>query len=484
MTTQADFAARLQEMPMVAILRGLPSADAIAVVEALWNAGVRIAEVPLNSPDPFETISLLARRFGSRVLIGAGTVLSVDQVERLASTDCRFCVAPNTDVKVIEASLRRGMLPVPGFSTPSEAFAAIAAGARILKAFPATDAEHKLAALKAVLPADVRLIAVGGVTPGAVPGLRAAGVHAFGIGSELYRPGRSAEDVGTRARSWVTTLQRSARAVPELVCNPEATIGESPVIRPDGTVLWVDPIQSRLLQWSDGVCKQTALKTPVWSLGLLPDGLLVGNGETNFYRFGPDLQTLQPGPDIDVGVGCRLNDMTVDRRGGLWAGTMHRGILSGRGALFHAPSPDAPARKVAEGLGVANGMAFAPDERTLYVVDTLARTLLAYPADVASGMLGEPTIVTDFLGLPGKPDGMAIAPDGSLWVAMWGGGTIVQIAGNGAHIASIPIPAPQVGSLAFDASGQAFVTTSRARLDTHGALARYPGSGGLFVVRP
>ncbi len=282
-------------------------------------------------------------------------------------------------------------------------------------------------------PGDVRIVAVGGVTPGRFSALQAAGADAFGIGSDLYRPGRAAVDVHARARELVRAWQRSAAARPRLLCNPLAAIGEAPVLGGESEIVWVDPIAPRLLRYDlhGQTWREWRLPAPVWSLAALADGAFAGTGDSAFCRITAATQTVAFGPAVNVGAGCRLNDMTIDRRGGLWAGSMHRGLLGGRGALFHAATPEAPARQVAGGLGVANGMAFSDDQRTLYVVDTLARTLLAYPADVEAGTLGEPTIVTDFLGVPGKPDGMAIAPDGSLWVAMWGSGAIVRVAADG-----------------------------------------------------
>ncbi|UNK48531.1 2-dehydro-3-deoxy-6-phosphogalactonate aldolase [Lysobacter sp. S4-A87] len=478
----AQFDERLRRSPIIAILRGISTQESIAVAAALLDAGITLAEVPLNSPDPFTTIRVLREHFGERMAIGAGTVLTVADVERLVDTGCQFCVAPNTDADVIRASLANGMLPLPGFATASEAFAAIAAGARHLKAFPANAAT--LAAIRAVMPAGVQLIVVGGVTPEAVPSLVAAGAVAFGTGSDLYKPGRSAEAVGARAREWVAAVARTAPPSVELVCNPQATVGEGPVLH-GGQILWVDPVGRRLLACKphDGDWSQASMIEPVWSLGVLPDGTLVGNGEGAFLRI--DAITgavLSRGPVIDAGPGCRLNDLTVDSRGGLWGSSMHRGVLAGRGGVFHASSPDASAARVAEGLGVANGMAFSADERTLFVIDTLARTLLAYPADVVAGTLGEPVIVTDFLDLPGKPDGMAIAGDGSFWVAMWGAGEVVRIAPNGACVQRVRVPAPHVGSVCIGAGGELFVTTARARL-SEAALAASPGSGGLFKVQ-
>ena len=171
--------------------------------------------------------------------------------------------------------------------------------------------------------------------------------------------------------------------------------------------------------------------------------------------------------------------MTVDASGGLWVGMMHRGVLATRGAIFHARSVRAEPTRVASGLGVPNGMKLSADGRTLYVIDTLERTLLAYPVD--GGKLGEPVIVSDFLGLPGKPDGMTLAADGTFWVAMWGGSCVVQLANDGAFIRKVAVPAPHVSSLCFVAPNRLMVTTSRMRLSPQ-ALSDHPGSGGLFEI--
>lgn len=263
-----------------------------------------------------------------------------------------------------------------------------------------------------------------------------------------------------------------------LVCDAGAMIGESPAWRDDG-VRWTDPVSRRLLSVAkDGALQALTLTSSVWSLATLPDGSLVGSLDDRFCSIARSGE-INAGPGASIDAGCRFNDMTVDARGGLWVGMMHRGILATRGAIFYAPSlRDAPVR-VASGLGVPNGMKLSADGRTLFVVDTLERTLLAYPVD--DGELGEPVIVSDFLGLPGKPDGMTLAPDGTFWVAMWGGSSVVQLAHDGAYLRRIEVPAPHVSSVCVAGANRLLVTTSRMRLSPQ-ALLDQPASGGLFEI--
>jgi sugar lactone lactonase YvrE len=270
-------------------------------------------------------------------------------------------------------------------------------------------------------------------------------------------------------------LQRPAV---RLLSDAGATIGESPAWL-DGRVHWTDPVSRRLLSVGhDGALRSIAMSASVWSLAALPDGTLVGALDDRFCTVDREGR-ISAGPVATIDPGCRFNDMTVDSQGGLWVGMMHRGILATRGAIFHAVSLGEPPRRVAHGLGVPNGMKLSADGRTLFVIDTLERALLAYGVD--AGGLREPTIVSDFLGLPGKPDGMTIAPDGTFWVAMWGGGCIVQLAGDGAFLQSIELPAPLVSSLCFVTENRLLVTTSRMRLSPQ-ALRDRPGSGGLFEI--
>lgn len=193
--------------PIIAILRGLTPTDALAVGAALIDAGIDRIEVPLNSPDPLESIRLMAEAFGDRATIGAGTVLTVGEVARIAAAGGRMIVSPNANSEVIRESRRLGLESYPGVYTATECFAAIAAGATGLKLFPADQAgPGTLKALRAVLPKDMPVYAVGGVGPHNFAEWIAAGAQGFGIGTSLYRPGDSAELVGQRAREMVAAL--------------------------------------------------------------------------------------------------------------------------------------------------------------------------------------------------------------------------------------------------------------------------------------
>ena len=477
--------ASLSVVPLVAILRGLRTEEALAVVGALFDAGVRVAEVPLNSPDPFTTIKLIVEHFGEKMMIGAGTVTTVEQVALLAETGAKLCVSPNTNTAVITAAIENGLVPMPGFVTPTEAFTAIAAGARFLKCFPAAERMADLSAMAAVLPRDTLVVAVGGVGAANGAALFAAGARAFGIGSDLFRSGMSEETVRVRADALVAAFDwKRLRPRVSQVCNPRASIGESPLWRDfDSSVLWVDPVR-RILLWSDqsgqGV-GEIAMDAAVFSLSTLPSGHMVGVTEEGFCAVHQSTGAVRKGPRASQDQGCRFNDMAVDSNGGLWAGSMHRGLLAGRGSLFYAPSVDHASRQVAIGLGVPNGMAFDAGREKLFVVDTLARTLLSYPVDIDKGHVGEPSIVTDFMGIPGKPDGMTIGEDGTLWVAMWGGGCVVQISTDGVLLQLIHVPATHVSSVCFAPNGTLFVTTSRMRL-SESQLVTQPGSGALFAI--
>lgn len=198
---------------IVAILRGITPREAAAAGRALADAGITMIEVPLNSPEPFESIGILADLLSKRALVGAGTVLDAGDVTKVADVGGRLIVAPNTDGAVISAALARGMECMPGVFTATECFAAIKAGARQLKLFPASVAgPGGLKALKAVLPGDTGLWSVGGADKENFAEWWAAGAAGFGIGTALYKPGDSAEQIARRAAETVAAYDALDRA--------------------------------------------------------------------------------------------------------------------------------------------------------------------------------------------------------------------------------------------------------------------------------
>ena len=195
---------RLDALPLVAILRGLTPEEAVEVGEALLGAGFTCLEVPLNSPRPLESIRLLREALGDRALVGAGTVLTPEAVREVVGAGGQIIISPNADADVIGETVAAGALSMPGVFTATEAFAALKAGAQVLKLFPSEIAGPAgLKALRAVLPSGQRLYAVGGVTPETLAHWHSAGASGFGIGGALFKPGMTAADVGARARAFV-----------------------------------------------------------------------------------------------------------------------------------------------------------------------------------------------------------------------------------------------------------------------------------------
>lgn len=198
----------LAQCPLVAILRGVQPGEAVAVGEVLIEAGFRIIEVPLNSPQPLDSIAALAKAFGTRALIGAGTVMTADQVVKIGAAGGRLIVMPHADPAVVRAAKQGGLDAVPGFATPTEAFAMIAAGADALKLFPAEANPPKvLKALRAVLPKDMPILPVGSITPENMGDYLSAGANGFGLGSALYKPGASSAEVAQNAQRFAAALR-------------------------------------------------------------------------------------------------------------------------------------------------------------------------------------------------------------------------------------------------------------------------------------
>ncbi|MCP4273149.1 MAG: 2-dehydro-3-deoxy-6-phosphogalactonate aldolase [Gammaproteobacteria bacterium] len=198
----------LAAMPLVAILRGVKSEEVVEIGRSLIDSGITIIEVPLNSPDPYDSIKLLADEFADRALIGAGTVLRVDQAEKVIAAGGKLIVSPNMNVDVIKTAKRLGGVSVPGCMTPTEAFAALDAGADGIKIFPAEMVSPKVVkAMRAVLPKEAKILIVGGVNANNMQDFITAGANGFGIGSALFKVGKSAEEIKQDAIAQVQILK-------------------------------------------------------------------------------------------------------------------------------------------------------------------------------------------------------------------------------------------------------------------------------------
>jgi 2-dehydro-3-deoxyphosphogalactonate aldolase len=199
----------LDQCPLIGIIRGVTPADAEAVGQAIFDAGIRIIEVPLNSSEPLDSIARLVGLLGDGALIGGGTVLEPAKVAEVQAAGGRLVVSPNTNPAVIAATAAAGLISCPGYFTPSEAFAAIDAGATALKLFPAEGASPAfLKAQRAVLPKELPVIVVGGVRPDNMQPWGEAGADGFGLGSGLYVPGQSAAETADKAAAYVAGLKR------------------------------------------------------------------------------------------------------------------------------------------------------------------------------------------------------------------------------------------------------------------------------------
>ncbi|MBR0871263.1 2-dehydro-3-deoxy-6-phosphogalactonate aldolase [Bradyrhizobium tropiciagri] len=198
--------------PLVAILRGVRPDEADGIVSALIEAGMTAIEIPLNSPEPFRSIEMAAKRAPAGVLIGAGTVLSAGDVDRLHDAGGRLMVSPNVDVEVLASARVHGMVTMPGVFSPTEALLAARAGASSLKFFPASVlGAAGITAIRAVLPPEVMIAAVGGVSDQNFADYVRAGILAFGLGSSLYKPGMTAAEIAVRARVTIDSYDRAVQ---------------------------------------------------------------------------------------------------------------------------------------------------------------------------------------------------------------------------------------------------------------------------------
>jgi 2-dehydro-3-deoxyphosphogalactonate aldolase len=205
----AQLRSYLDQCPLIGIIRGVTPEDAEAIGDAIFDAGIRIIEVPLNSPEPLKSIEKLTAKFGDQALVGAGTVFTPGSVEDVQAVGGRLIVCPHVNASVIRAAATAGLVSCPGYFTPTEAFAALDAGATALKLFPAEGASP--AVLKgqlAVIPKDVPIFAVGGISPDNMQPWLDAGASGFGLGSGLYKPGQSAAETAEKARAYVAGLRR------------------------------------------------------------------------------------------------------------------------------------------------------------------------------------------------------------------------------------------------------------------------------------
>ncbi|WP_282167603.1 2-dehydro-3-deoxy-6-phosphogalactonate aldolase [Shewanella japonica] len=198
----------LKELPLVAILRGVTPEEVIAIADVLVAAGYRVIEVPLNSPNPYESIKRLSEKYGDSVVIGAGTVVSKEQVDLVKEAGGRIIISPHADIDIIQYSKKLSLYSVPGFLNPTEAYAAINAGADSLKLFPADTVGPKgLKAMSVVLPKEMPILPVGGVSPSTMKAFLDAGASGFGLGSGLYKAGMSVEQTKQNALSYVEGYQ-------------------------------------------------------------------------------------------------------------------------------------------------------------------------------------------------------------------------------------------------------------------------------------
>lgn len=208
-----DFSSWLQSHPLIAILRGVKPEEVVDIAAALIETGIRIIEVPMNSPDPLTSIAALAKRYGDKALVGAGTVVDCTTVKRICQSGAQLIVSPTACADVVHKAKILDMAAIPGFATPTEAFAMIRAGADALKLFPAEAfSPLVLKSMRAVLPSTMPIIPVGSINADNMDPWLEAGAAGFGLGGSLYKPGFTPQKVAKRARAVMRALQPAAAA--------------------------------------------------------------------------------------------------------------------------------------------------------------------------------------------------------------------------------------------------------------------------------
>ena len=208
MNLMTSWTQKLSDMPLVAILRGLPPEQAIDVSTVLVEAGFKIIEVPLNSPEPFESISKIKKHFGDQIIVGAGTVLTGEDARKVYDCGGELIVAPNLDPEVAEVSRALGMIYCPGILTPTEAFLALKLGATTIKLFPA-DAHPPsyIKAIRAVLPPETSIMPTGGIVPDNMAQYISAGATGIGLGSALYSPNKTLDEISAAAKTYIKAIK-------------------------------------------------------------------------------------------------------------------------------------------------------------------------------------------------------------------------------------------------------------------------------------
>lgn len=486
---------QLAACPIVGIFRGVHPNDVVEIGEAACQAGLRVIEVPLNSPNPFESIDKLRRHFEGRMIVGGGTVLSVEQVHELSRVGAQISVSPNCDPEVIEAAIEARIVPMPGVATATEAFAAVKAGAEYLKLFPASSGGVALSkALREVLPSSISLVAVGGVSASNASEFTDAGCRYLGVGSEIYRQGFTAQQVFDSASEFVIGFRHRAQPETDPISIPRAkrlakcndAIGDSPVWDSEHRrLIWIDTAQQvlRAFEVQSQKLSSADLTLPIFGIGLRNNFELCGVSRNTVCRV--DLETgnvTSISDSAELPEDSRLNHVSFDAKGRAWAGSIHLAAKPGMGCLYKFED-SGQVDMVADGFGICNGVGWNAERSELFLLDTLQRTLIATQFDDASGSVRSPRLVYDFMNIPGKPHGMVVDSSDHIWIAMWGGNRIIKINSMGNLLDEVHVPAPNVTACTLGGNdlSDLFVTSARFR-NSDAEVSEFPDSGSVFRI--